>query len=121
MGASLRYLTGAAVGIVFLAGCSSSSDPISSSKTVICTKALGVIVLSEASDDAQRRLQQAKQAETTLQALASQTQDASLATALRNAASTAGDATTHDWSPTQLKAWVIQEQARFNALRKACG
>jgi L-lactate utilization protein LutC len=117
----MRYLIGAALGMALLAGCSSSSDPISSSKTVICTKALGAIVISEASDDAQRRLQQAKQAATTLQALANQTQDASLATALRNAASTAGDATTHNWSPTRLKAWVVQEQARFNALRKACG
>jgi hypothetical protein len=116
----MRYLTGAAVGLLLLAGCSSSSDPISSSKAVICGKALGVVVLSEASDDAQRRLQQAKQAETTLRALASQTQDTTLATALRNAASTAGDATTHNWSPTQLKAWVTQEQARFNALRTAC-
>jgi len=107
--------------MLFLAGCSSSSDPISSSKTVICGKALGVVVLSEAGDDAQRRLQQARQAATTLQALADQTQDTSLATALRAAASTAGDATTHDWSPAQLKAWVIREQARFNALREACG
>jgi hypothetical protein len=117
----MRFLIGTVVGTVLLAGCSSSSDPISSSKTVICGKALGVIVVSEASDDAQRRLQEAKQAETTLQALASQTQDTSLATALRNAASTAGDATTHDWSPARLKTWVTQEQARFNALRQACG
>jgi len=116
----MRYLIGAALGVALLAGCSSSSDPISSSKTVICTKALGVIVISEASDDAQRRLQQAKEAATTLQSLANQTQDPSLATALRNAASTAGDATTHNWSPARLKAWVTQEQARFNALRKAC-
>jgi hypothetical protein len=120
MGANLRYVVAAAVGMVLLAGCSSSTDPISSSKTVICGKALAVVVGSEVGDDAQRRLQQAKQAATTLQALADQTQDASLATALRNAASTAGDATTHNWSPTQLKAWVTQEQARFNALRTAC-
>jgi hypothetical protein len=117
----MRFLIGAAVGLALLAGCSSSSDPISSSKTVICGKALAVVVGSEASDDAQRRVQEAKQAATTLQSLANQTQDASLATALRNAASTAGDATTHDLNPTQLKAWITQEQARFNALRKACG
>lgn len=117
----MRFLIGAAVGLALLAGCSSSSDPISSSKTVICGKALAVVVGSEASDDAQRRVQEAKQAATTLQSLANQTQDTSLATALRNAASTAGDATTHNFDPTQLKAWITQEQARFNALRKACG
>ena len=121
MGANLRYVVGVTVGVVFLAGCSSSSDPISSSKTVICGKALAVVVGSEAADDAQRRVQEAKQAATTLQSLANQTQDTSLATALRNAASTAGDATTHDLNPTQLKAWINQEQARFDALRQACG
>ncbi|HEX4705940.1 MAG TPA: hypothetical protein VH352_27730 [Pseudonocardiaceae bacterium] len=108
-----------AVLVCALSGCS-SSDTAGITKAAICTRALGVVVLSEASDDAQRRVAEAKNAATVLQQLSSQTADKSLSDALSKAASTAGEVTTHDFSPTGLKTWVSREQARFDALRKAC-
>jgi hypothetical protein len=114
----------AVAGAFVLAGCSSDSGsdgvPFGSSKTVICGKALGVIVLSEASDDAKRKAQHARDAADVLGKLATQTQDASLSSALRAAASQAGQVTQHQWSGARLKAWAAQEQARFSALRDAC-
>jgi hypothetical protein len=99
-----------------LAGCSSASD---ASKAAICTKAVGVLVAAEAGDDAHRRLQEAQDTAGELRSLAGQTSDASLATALRDAAATTGSASA-DWSPSRLQAWVRQETARFDAVRKAC-
>ena len=78
-----------------------------------------MIVVAEASDDAQRRVSEAKDAATELQKLSSQTSDPSLSSALRGAADSAGAASTN-LSPSRLKAWLTQEQSRFDAVRKAC-
>ena len=102
--------------VLVLVGCSAGSDP---AKAAICTKAIGVMVVSEASDDAQRRLREAQSASAELEKLSSQTSDTTLASALRGAASTAGQATS-DWSPSRLAAWVRTEQTRFDAVRSAC-
>ena len=99
-----------------LAGCSAAADP---AKAAICTKAIGVMVVSEAGDDAQHRLQEARSASAELEKLSSQTSDTTLASALRDAASTAGQGTS-DWSPSRLAAWVRTEQTRFDAVRSAC-
>lgn len=104
------------VAVLLLAGCSAASDP---AKAAICTKAIGVMVVSEASSDAQDRLHQAQSASSELRKLASQTSDTTLSSALQGAASTAGEATS-DWSPSKVAAWVTREQARFNAVRSAC-
>jgi hypothetical protein len=109
----------AMVGVLTFAGCS-SSDTAGITKAAICTRALGVVVVSEASDDAQRRVAEAKSAATVLRQLSTQTADKSLSDALSKAASTAGEVSTHDFSPSGLKTWVSREQARFDALRKAC-
>lgn len=100
---------------LLLVGCS----PDDASKAAICTKAVGVIVAAEASDDAQRRVAEAKDAAAELRTLSSQTSDQTLSAALRGAAATAGDASTN-LSPSRLKAWLTQEQTRFDAVRKAC-
>jgi hypothetical protein len=117
----------AAAGALLLAGCdstgdtsSSSSSSSSSSKTTICAKALGVVVLSEVGDDAQRRVQRAKDTADVLNTLATETRDNSLSSALRGAASKAKEVTTKEWGQGRLKDWATQEQARFDALRKVC-
>jgi hypothetical protein len=99
-----------------LAGCSAGSDP---AKAAICTKAIAVLVVAEASSDAQDRLREAQSASSELRKLSSQTSDTTLSSALRDAASTAGQATS-DWSPSRLAAWVTAEQTRFDAVRSAC-
>ena len=98
-----------------LVGCS-GSDP---AKAAICTKAIGVMVVAEASDDAQRRLHEAQSASAELRKLSSQTSDTTLSSALRDAASTAGEGNS-DWSPSRMAAWVRTEQQRFDAVRSAC-
>jgi hypothetical protein len=130
----------AVAGVLLLAGCdavtdtastTSSSAKVSSatassvpsagrSKTAICAKALGVVVLSEIGDDAQRRVQHAKDTAEVLDTLASETRDSSLSSALRGAASKAAEVTTKEWGQGRLKSWATQEQARFDALRKVC-
>lgn len=112
----MRWLCLLIVGVLSLVGCSSQTDV---SKAAICTKAVGVMVAAEASDDAQNRLRQAQSAASELQKLSTQTSDTSLSAALSSAAATAGQASS-DWSPTRLAAWVTQEQARFDAVTKAC-
>jgi hypothetical protein len=102
-------------GALLLVGCS----PDDASKAAICTKAVGVIVAAEASDDAQRRVSEAKHAASVLQSLSSQTSDQTLSAALRGAAATAGDGSTN-LGPSRLKAWLTQEQVRFDTVRKAC-
>lgn len=102
--------------LVLAAGCSSDD----ASKAAVCAKAVGVIVVAEASDDAHRRVDEAQTASRELRSLATQTSDTSLADALRNAATTTGEASTH-WSTARLTAWVRQETSRFNAIRTACG
>ena len=104
------------VALVALAGCSAGSDP---AKAAICTKAIGVMVVSEASYDAQRRLREAQSASAELRKLSSQTSDTTLASALRDAASTAGEGR-QALSPSRLAAWVKTEQMRFDAVRSAC-
>jgi len=113
----MRWLSLLVGGALLLVGCSSGVD---ATKAAICTKAIGIMVAAEASDDAQRRLQQAQNAATELRKLSTQTSDTSLSAALSNAASTAAQASTN-WSPSQLAAWVTQEQARFDAVTNACG
>src|SRR6266567_8039792 len=108
----ISLLVGSAV---LLGGCSSSD----ASKAAICTKAVGVIVLAEANDDAQRRLQRAQDDAAELRKLSAQASDTSLSAALRDAASTAGQGSSH-WSKARLQAWVTQEKARFDTVRKAC-
>lgn len=115
MGVRVLVVMVVAVGLA-LVGCSAGSDP---AKAAICTKAIGVMVLAEASDDAQHRLREAQSASSELTRLSSQTSDTTLASALRDAASTAGQATS-DWSPSRLATWVRTEQARFDAVRSAC-
>lgn len=104
------------VAALVLTGCSAAADP---AKAAICTKAIGVMVVAEASDDAQRRLHEAQTASAELRKLASQTSDTTLASALRDAASTAGEGNS-DWSPSRMAAWVRTEQKRFDAVRSAC-
>jgi hypothetical protein len=114
----------AVVGALVLAGCSSDSGsdnvPFGSSRTVVCGKALGIVVLSEVGDDAQRRAERARDTADALGRLANETQDASLSATLRAAAAEAGQVTQHQWSGDRLKAWATKEQARFEALRAAC-
>jgi hypothetical protein len=109
------------VGAFVLAGCDSGPiNSVTSSKSYICGKALGVVALSEVGDDAKRKAKQARNAADVLNTLATQTQDQSLSSALRAAASQAGKATGHELTGAKLQAWAAQEQARFNALRAAC-
>ncbi|HEX5403251.1 MAG TPA: hypothetical protein VFX16_13215 [Pseudonocardiaceae bacterium] len=111
------------VGAFVLAGCDAAADQINSvtsSKSYICGKALGVIALSEVGDDARRKAKQARNAADVLNTLATQTQDQSLSEALRAAASQAGQVNGQDWSGAKLQAWATQEQARFNTLKAAC-
>ena len=104
-----------------VSGCGSSGDgSAGQSKAAICGQALGVVVLSEVGDDAQRREQQAKDAADVLSRLATQTQDRSLADALRSAAGSAGEVTRERLSGDALKAWATKEEQRFTALRTAC-
>lgn len=113
----------AAAGALLLAGCDSTGDTSSSSapsKTTICAKALGVVVLSEVGDDAQRRARRAKDTADVLNTLATETRDNSLSSALRGAAAKAREVTTKEWGQGRLKDWATQEQARFDALRKVC-
>jgi hypothetical protein len=107
------------VGGALLLGGVASCSTDDASKAAICTKAVGVIVVAEAGDDAQRRVTEAKDAASELRKLSTQTSDPSLSSALRGAAATAGDASTN-LSPSRLKAWLTQEQSRFDAVRKAC-
>jgi hypothetical protein len=112
------------VGAFLLVGCSSDDGsgvvPLGSSKTVICGKAIGIVVLSEVGDDAQRRAERAHDAAAALGRLADETQDASLSATLRAAASEAGQVTQHQWNGDRLRAWAAKEQDRFDALRAAC-
>jgi hypothetical protein len=120
LGGSMRWVLVGVVTFVVLAGCSSTGGTTTGlSNAAICSRALATVALSEVSDSAQSRLRHAKDAANELNSLASQTQDLSLSTALRSAANTAGAATSH-WSTARLAAWVTQEQARFDALRRAC-
>ncbi|HEY3750292.1 MAG TPA: hypothetical protein VGL80_13915 [Pseudonocardiaceae bacterium] len=121
---SIRFVVAVStfvVGAFVLAGC--GSDPVgsvTSSKSYICGKALGVVAVSEVGDDAKRKARQAHDAADVLNTLATQTQDQSLSSALRAAAGKAGEVSGHEWSGAKLQAWAAQEQARFNALRDAC-
>jgi hypothetical protein len=110
----------AVLGSVVLAGCGSDPVPGGASDTVICGKALGVVVLSEVGDDAQRRARHAQETADVLSTLANQTADQSLAQALRAAAAEARQVRARDWSATRLKAWALKEQQRFDSLRRAC-
>jgi hypothetical protein len=109
------------VGAFVLAGC--GSDPVgsvTSSKSYICGKALGVVALSEVGDDAERKARQAGNAADVLNTLATQTQDQSLSSALRAAADQAREVNGREWSGTRLRAWAAQEQVRFTTLKAAC-
>lgn len=93
---------------------------VSPGSAAICSKALGVVVLSEVGDSAQRRAVRARSTADALSQLAAQAQSASLASALRGAADQAREAAGQSWSSARLRAWAGVEQARFDALRAAC-
>jgi hypothetical protein len=101
-------------------GATVSSLPPTSSRTVICAKALGVVVLSEVGDDVQRRAQRARDTADVLDTLATETRDGTLSSALRGAAAKAAEVTTNEWGKGRLQQWATQEQQRFSALRKVC-
>ena len=108
------------LGTAVLAGC--GSDPASggASRTTICGKALGIVVLSEVGDDAKRRARHAQETADVLSTLANQTADQSLSEALRAAADEARRFRGSESSAARLKAWAGKEQQRFDALRRAC-
>lgn len=121
MGFRLAVAVSAAVtGIAVLSGCGTDDASSSPSKTEICGKALGVVVLSEVGDDAKRRAQHAKDTADVLAKLATQTQDRSLSDALSAAAAQAREVTVRQLNDGSLRAWATREQERFTALRKAC-
>src|SRR6266571_3016445 len=94
-------------GAVVLSACGSTDDSSSGpSKTEICGKALGVVVLSEVGDDAQRRVDRAQDTADVLSKLATQTQDHSLSEALSSAANEAREVTKRRMSAGGLKAWA---------------
>lgn len=117
----IRLVVAMCAGAVVLSGCGSSDDSSSGpSKTEICGKALGVVVLSEVGDDAKRRADRAKDTADVLSKLATETQDHSLSEALSSAADEARQVTRRRMSEGSLKAWAQREQQRFAALRAAC-
>jgi D-alanyl-D-alanine carboxypeptidase len=106
-----------------LVGCGATTTPAGANgagKATICGKALGSVALNEVSDDAQRKAHRAQETADLLSTLATETQDHTLADALRAAADEAREVSGRDWSGARLKAWAQQEQARFDALRRAC-
>lgn len=100
-----------------LVGCATTPTGTNrTSKAVICGKALGSVALTEITDDAQRRARHTRETADLLRSLAAQTDDRTLADALRAAAAQARADIGRDWTVARARA----EKARFDAVSRAC-
>lgn len=110
-----------ALALFTVAACdSSASSNGPRPKAEICAQALGSALLGEVGDAAQRDATRAKELADLFTKLSAQTQDQELSQALRDAASTAGEAALDHLTNGELLKWAQQETDRINTLRRIC-
>jgi hypothetical protein len=109
-----------ALSLFTVSACDASASGTPPTRSEICAQALGSAVLGEIGDAAQRDAEHAKQLADLFSRLSTQAQDKDLATALNNAAQTAGEAAVNHLTDGDLAKWAQQEADRINALRKVC-